>query len=61
MVRKILICGSRNFNDRKYMKEVIKNELKFLEEELVSMGEGFSKQEAQTDAAGKGLQAKNWS
>lgn len=32
----------------------------FLEEELVSMGEGFSKQEAQTDAAGKGLRAKNW-
>lgn len=33
----------------------------FLEEELVSVGEGFSKQEAQTDAAEKGLQAKNWS
>jgi len=33
----------------------------FLEEELVSVGEGFSKQEAQTDAAEKGLQVKNWS
>lgn len=33
----------------------------FLEEELISVGEGFSKQEAQTDAAEKGLQAKNWS
>lgn len=33
----------------------------FLEEELISMGEGFSKQEAQTDAAEKGLRAKNWS
>lgn len=33
----------------------------FLEEELVSIGEGFSKQEAQTDAAEKGLQVKNWS
>lgn len=32
----------------------------FLEEELVSTGEGFSKQEAQADAAEKGLRVKNW-
>lgn len=32
----------------------------FLEEELVSMGFGSSKQEAQVDAAEKGLQIKNW-
>lgn len=32
----------------------------FLEEELVSVGEGGSKQEAQVDAAIKGLKVKNW-
>ncbi len=32
----------------------------FLEDEMVSVGEGFSKQEAQTDAADKGLKVKNW-
>ncbi len=32
----------------------------FLKEELVSSGEGSSKQEAQADAAEKGLKAKNW-
>jgi ribonuclease III len=32
----------------------------FLNQELVSSGEGSSKQEAQTDAAEKGLKAKNW-
>lgn len=32
----------------------------FLGEELVSSGDGFSKQEAQTDAAEKGLKLKNW-
>lgn len=32
----------------------------YLEKELVAEGEGFSKQEAQTDAAGKALQAKGW-
>ncbi len=33
----------------------------FLNEELVSTGEGLSKQEAQTDAADKGLIIKSWS
>jgi ribonuclease-3 len=32
----------------------------FLNEELVSSGDGLSKQEAQSDAAEKGLKAKNW-
>ena len=32
----------------------------FLEEELVAIGEGLSKQEAQAEAAEKGLKAKNW-
>lgn len=32
----------------------------FLEEELVSMGDGTSKQEAQTSAAEKGLEIKKW-
>ncbi|MDD3711172.1 MAG: ribonuclease III [Patescibacteria group bacterium] len=32
----------------------------FLNEDLVSSGEGLSKQEAQSDAAEKGLRAKNW-
>lgn len=32
----------------------------FLDQELVSVGDGSSKQEAQTDAAEKGLKSKNW-
>lgn len=32
----------------------------FLEEELVAIGSGKSKQEAQVDAATKGIQIKNW-
>ena len=32
----------------------------FLGEELAASGEGSSKQEAQMDAAKKGLEAKNW-
>ncbi|MCB9803049.1 ribonuclease III [Candidatus Nomurabacteria bacterium] len=32
----------------------------YLEKELVAEGEGFSKQEAQTDAAAKGLLKKGW-
>ena len=35
-------------------------QLVFLEEELVAIGEGLSKQEAQAEAAEKGLKAKNW-
>lgn len=33
----------------------------FLDEELVAVGDGTSKQEAQTSAAEKGLEAKQWS
>ena len=33
----------------------------FLDEELVAIGDGTSKQEAQTNAAEKGLEIKQWS
>jgi dsRNA-specific ribonuclease len=31
-----------------------------LQEELIAKGKGYSKQEAQVEAAAKGLKAKNW-